>query len=75
MQEAERQFIRMTSVQKLTGLKRTLISNMSDRGEFPKPIKLSSRAMAWDRSEVLNWMEERIQERDIEAEIFAVASA
>ena len=35
------------------------IYNLEQRGEFPKRIALTSRNVAWDLSEVEQWIEER----------------
>jgi predicted DNA-binding transcriptional regulator AlpA len=37
-----------------------------NRNEFPRCIKLSARAAAWDVEEVEDWMEERLAARDAE---------
>ena len=29
------------------------------RGEFPKPVKISSRITAWKRAEILEWLESK----------------
>ena len=35
------------------------IYNMEKRGDFPKRIALTSRNVAWDLTEVTNWIERR----------------
>ena len=35
------------------------ILNMEKRGDFPRRIALTSRSVAWDLSEVEEWIEER----------------
>ncbi|EPF4423376.1 helix-turn-helix transcriptional regulator [Providencia rettgeri] len=35
------------------------IYNLEKRGEFPRRIALTSRNVAWDLSEVEQWIEER----------------
>jgi prophage regulatory protein len=48
------------------GLKRTQISELIKRGEFPRPIKLSDggRAKAWLEDELLLWQRRRLASRD-----------
>lgn len=48
------------------GLKRTQISELIKRGEFPRPIKLSNggRAKAWLEEELLIWQRQRLATRD-----------
>ena len=40
------------------------IFNMEKRGEFPRRIALTSRNVAWDLSEVEEWIESRKQSGD-----------
>jgi prophage regulatory protein len=50
------------------GLKRTQISELIKRGEFPRPIKLSDsgRAKAWLEDELLLWQRQRLAKRDVD---------
>ena len=50
-----------------TTLKRSHMYALIQKGEFPKPIKLSERSSAWVESEVNEWIESKIQQRDEEA--------
>lgn len=34
------------------------------RGDFPRPVKLSERSVAWPEHEVQAWIEQRIAARD-----------
>jgi prophage regulatory protein len=34
------------------------------RGEFPRPVKIGKRAIAWLESDLQAWLAERIAERD-----------
>ncbi|MBX7259893.1 MAG: AlpA family phage regulatory protein [Candidatus Hydrogenedentes bacterium] len=43
-----------------TGLRRSSILDGVVRGNFPSPIKLSSRAVGWLESDVNGWIESRI---------------
>ena len=53
-------FLRISEVEALTGLSRTTIYDWSADGRFPRPVRLSERAVRWIESEVVEWMEERI---------------
>ncbi len=55
-------FLRISEVEALTGLSRTTIYAWSADGRFPRPIRLSGRAVRWIESEVLEWMDERIKQ-------------
>ena len=50
-----------------TTFSRSHIYALIQKGEFPKPIKLSERSSAWLASEVHEWIESKIQQRDEEA--------
>lgn len=56
--------IRLPSVIKLTGLSRSAIYDMIAKGDFPKQIKLTTRSSGWLQSEVDQWINDRIAERD-----------
>lgn len=53
------QLIRMPEVRRLTGLSRSTINRMVNRGEFPAPVEDGQRAVAWRKREVLAWIEAR----------------
>lgn len=53
--------IRWYEVHNLTSLCRSHVHAMAARGEFPKPVKLGTRASAWVESEVLQWVQDRIE--------------
>lgn len=55
---AERHF-RLRKVQELTGLGRSSIYELMARGEFPRPIKLTAKAVAWPESAVARWLASR----------------
>ena len=52
-------FLRMPSVLRLTGLGRSTIYRLMADSKFPRPVKLGERAVAWRRSDVDRWSEER----------------
>lgn len=58
-QEEPLRFLRMKDVMDLTGLSRTGIYMSIGRGEFPEPVKLGSKAIAFVESEVQSWMRDR----------------
>jgi prophage regulatory protein len=49
------EFIRLPKVKELTGLGTTKIYTMASEGLFPKQVPLGGRAVAWVKSEVLQW--------------------
>lgn len=52
-------YIRRPAVEELTGLGRTTIYKLMSAGEFPRPIKITSKAVAWPESAVVAWLASR----------------
>jgi prophage regulatory protein len=52
--------LRLPEVERRTGLKRSAIYNRMATGEFPKPIRLTEKAVAWPESEVSHWIHAKI---------------
>lgn len=50
---------RLPEVKKITGLARTTIYELIKAGEFPKPIQISRRGVAWSETELLDWQESK----------------
>jgi prophage regulatory protein len=55
-----RSLLRLPEVKRRVGLGRTSIYEAVARGDFPQPIKLSERAVAWPSDAVSRWIEARI---------------
>ncbi len=51
--------LRRPAVEATTGLSRSTIYAMMDRGDFPRPIRIGRRAVAWPESAVLEWLADR----------------
>ncbi|MGM9402548.1 helix-turn-helix transcriptional regulator [Aliiroseovarius sp. KMU-71] len=51
--------IRRPRVQEMTGLSRSTIYDQMERGTFPRPVRIGTRAVAWRESEVVEWMSTR----------------
>lgn len=60
-QQQPRQFLRLKQVEAKTGYKRSTLYLKITRNEFPKPISLGARAVAWDSCAVDAWMDSRVQ--------------
>lgn len=58
--------IRIKEVMNRTGLARSTVYKYINENNFPKPIKLGSRAVAWVESEIEGWISDVIHERDRE---------
>jgi prophage regulatory protein len=57
----EIRFIRLPEVLALSGKSRSSIYAAIKKGEFPAPVKLSTRSSAWIRSEIAAWAESRVK--------------
>lgn len=53
--------LRRTQVEARTGLSRSAIYALKDRGEFPQPVKLTAKAVGWRSSDIDDWLESRVQ--------------
>jgi prophage regulatory protein len=53
-------FLRMTEVQSRVPYSRSTIYLKVSRGEFPAPIDLGARAVAWLESDIDEWIAARI---------------
>lgn len=62
--EAQVRLLRMSEVLSITGLKsRSTIYELTGRGLFPQPIRLTAKAIAFIESEVNAWVRSRIEAR------------
>jgi prophage regulatory protein len=61
-----RKLIRIKSVIALTGLSKSYIYNLSNRGLFPKSIQLvpGGTSVAWVAGEIQEWIDSKILERN-----------
>lgn len=57
-------FLRRAEVQSMCGLPTSSLYELMERGEFPKPIKLSARTVAWLESDIRDWQEAKIAQRE-----------
>ena len=51
--------LRRPAVQELTGLSRSTIYELMAKGAFPRPIRLTAKAVAWPESAIANWLAQR----------------
>lgn len=56
--------IRLPAVQDATGLGRNTIYEAMKRGDFPRPIKIGMRAVAWRISDIEQWVNSRLDVED-----------
>ncbi len=56
-----RRLLRLPEVKHQVGYGRTVIYQKIKAGEFPAPISLGARAVAWTSDSIENWIETRIK--------------
>jgi prophage regulatory protein len=56
--------LRITQVIEATGKSRASIYAEMKAGDFPKPVPIGPRAVAWSQAEVEDWIARRIKARD-----------
>lgn len=52
-------YIRRPDVEAMTGLSCSSIYKMMSEGTFPKPIKLTKKAVAWPEHQIAEWLNSR----------------
>lgn len=69
--------LRCKSVTARTGLVRSAIYREMADGDFPKPIKITAKAVAWPSNEIDDWILSRIEagQRSFDGQKFAYAPA
>lgn len=55
-------FIRLPEVKRSVSISRSEIYRRMRAGEFPRPVKIGVRAVAWTRSSIQSWIDARIRE-------------
>ena len=60
--------LRLPAVIEFAGIGRTQLFEYVQRGEFPRPIKIteSGRAVGWIEEELVEWLKSRVAARDSE---------
>ncbi|WP_405403620.1 helix-turn-helix transcriptional regulator [Paracoccus sp. Ld10] len=51
--------LRRRAVEEITGLSRSTIYAMMSKGLFPRPVKLTGKAVGWPESDVSDWLNSR----------------
>ena len=51
--------LRRAAVQDLTGLSRSTIYDLMAKGQFPRPVRLTGKAVAWPESVIAEWLAQR----------------
>jgi prophage regulatory protein len=51
-------------VEDRTGLSKSVLYDKIRRGEFPRPVSVTAKAVAWVEAEVNDWIASCVAERD-----------
>lgn len=51
--------LRRRAVEEITGLSRTTIYKLMNAGQFPRPVKITGKAVAWPESAIAAWLASR----------------
>ena len=62
MAEQLQTFLRLKQVKQLTGFSRSWIYEAIRRGDFPPPIAIGARAVAWTSGSIAEWQAGRIEQ-------------
>jgi len=57
-------FLRLPEVKSRTGFSRSSIYLFVQNGTFPRPVRIGDRAVAWLETEIDEWIEARLAERE-----------
>lgn len=55
-------FLRLKQVKLLTGFSRSWIYEAIRRGDFPTPVSIGARAVAWTEQSIAEWQASRIEQ-------------
>ena len=54
------QLLRLPAVITLVGLRKSALYAMMRAGEFPKPVRIGGRSVAWSADAVYGWVQARL---------------
>lgn len=63
------QILKLSEVKLISGLSASSVYRGAANGTFPKPIKLSERSSGWIKSEIDQWLKERIEASRNDSEV------
>ena len=59
MSSENRRLLRLPEVRQISGLSKSSIYRMIDRGQFPAQVNIGTRAVAWRETDLQKWLEDR----------------
>ena len=64
MKKQDFRLLKLSDVRRMTGLSRSTIYNLIQKGEMPVPMKLSERTSRWREDVILEWIDEKAAEAE-----------
>ena len=55
----EERLLRRRQVEEITGMSRSSIYRLMQKGKFPRPVRIGPAAVRWKASDITAWMESR----------------
>ena len=49
--------LRIGEVLEITGLSKSVLYEMVNRGDFPRPLRIGLRAVAWRQEDIQHWLD------------------
>jgi prophage regulatory protein len=62
--EQKMKMLKLPNVTEITGIPRSTIYYYIKHNQFPRPVKLGAKSVAWVKEEVENWLRQRMAQRD-----------
>lgn len=56
----QQEFIRLDKVKEITSLSKSTIYRLIAEGEFPRQIQVGKRAVVWVRTDINNWINQKL---------------
>ena len=63
-----KKIVKINAVKQQTHLSVASIYRLAKQGDFPKQMKLGVRASGWLQSEIVDWIQSRLNDRDSKIE-------
>ena len=57
--------LKLQQVMAITGLARSTVYRYCTEKDFPRPVQLGNRNVAWVEAEIQEWLEQKIHQRDM----------
>jgi len=66
---------RMTELSRIVGLSKTTIYDLIKKGDFPQPVRMTSKSVAWRVKDVTQWVDSLPTSSDLNADSFDAGRA